>query len=329
MSEHDMSFQCMGTTVRLLVGPALDPALPSPADAAASARAYLEGFDRRLSRFREDSELCALNRDPRAVVPASRLLRAAVSAAVWAARETDGLVDPTLVGALEDVGYARSRAGMRAASLTGALAAAPPRRPARAHPHAAWRRVMVDDDAGVVRRPPGVRIDSGGTGKGLAADAVASNLRAYSRFVVDCGGDVRIGGPAAAADPYEVEVEHPVTRERAHVLRVASGAIATSGINSRLWETGTGYGHHLLDPSTGDPAWTGLVGVTALAPTALEAETLAKSALLSGPSGARRVLAAEGGLIVHESGDVELAGPLRAHVRPRVRLRRSAIGAAA
>ena len=53
--------------------------------------------------------------------------------------------------------------------------------------------------------------------------------------------------------------------------------------------------HHLLDPSTGRPAWTGLVGATALAPTALEAETLAKIALLSGPARGLRVLARHGG----------------------------------
>jgi hypothetical protein len=50
----------------------------------------------------------------------------------------------------------------------------------------------------------------------------------------------------------------------------------------------------------------------------VEAEVLAKAALLSGAEGARRVLARQGGLIVHEDGDVELAGPLRARRRPRV-----------
>jgi thiamine biosynthesis lipoprotein len=238
-------------------------------------------------------------------------------------------VDPTLVGALERAGYAGSRAGLRPAPLALALAAAPPRRPARPDPQAAWRQVEIDERTGLIRRPPGLRIDSGGTGKGLAADAVARSLQGYSRFVVDCGGDVRIGGPAAEAEPYEVEVEHPITRERAHIVQVGSGGIASSGVNSRLWQTEAGYAHHLLDPSSGEPAWTGLVGTTALAPSALEAETLAKTALLLGPEGARRLLASKGGLLVHDSGAVELAGPLRARPGMRIRLPRSALGAAA
>ena len=53
--------------------------------------------------------------------------------------------------------------------------------------------------------------------------------------------------------------------------------------------------HHLLDPATGAPAWTGVVSATALAPTAAEAEALAKAALLAGPRAGRALLARHGG----------------------------------
>ena len=154
-------------------------------------------------------------------------------------------------------------------------------------------------------------LHTGGTGKGLAADAVAHRLRARERFAVDCGGDLRVGGDGAQRTPYEVEVAHPFGGEPVHRLRLGPGAIATSGIDSRLWQRSDGtFGHHLIDPLTGAPAWTGLVAVTALAPTALEAETLAKAALLSGPRAGAALLVEHGGLLVHDDGDVELAGPL-------------------
>ena len=50
--------------------------------------------------------------------------------------------------------------------------------------------------------------------------------------------------------------------------------------------------------------------MTALAPTALEAETLAKAALLRGPRAGAALLAEHGGILVHDDGDVELAGPV-------------------
>jgi thiamine biosynthesis lipoprotein len=268
-------------------------------------------FAHRLSRFLADSELSALNHDPRSRVPASPLLRAAVNAGLWAAERSGGLVDPTLVQALECGGYARSLDGVTPASLEEALAAAPARAPAAPDPAARWRRVRVDDEAGVIERPPGVMIDTGGTGKGLCADAVGYRLGGYTRFVVDCGGDITVGGVGAQLEPYQITVEHPLNRKPIGTIRLSRGGVATSGLNVRLWRNADGgFGHHLLDPSTGAPAWTGLIGVTALGATALEAETLSKMALLLGAAGARDVLAEQGGVIVHDDGAVEAIGPI-------------------
>lgn len=323
MSEHDVSFRAMGSDVRLLIGEPSEAGLPSAEEAAARAREYVERFDARLSRFRADSELSALNRDPREVVPASGLLRSAVAAGLWAARYSGGLVDPTLLGPLEDAGYRESRAGEKPAPLAAALAAAPASRPGSPHPARAWERIQVDDQAAVIRRPAGLRFDTGGSGKGLCADAVAHTLRGYSRFVVDCGGDLRVGGTETGTAPYEIQIANPFGDDPAATVEVSAGAIATSGIDSRLWPAaGGGYAHHLIDPATGTPAWTGLVAATALAPSALEAETLAKMALLSGPAAARRLLRDRGGALAHEDGRVELLGSVARRPLMRVQVRR-------
>jgi len=318
MAEHDVIFDAMGSHVRLLIGEPGPGMAPAPA-AAEGARRFIVEFDAALSRFKPESELCALNADERERVPASELLRTAVKAGLRAAELSGGLVDPTLVGEIESAGYVASRAGVPGAPLGAALEEAPDRRPAKPSAAESWRRFAVDDAAGTISRPAGARFDTGGTGKGLAADLIAGRLRGYSRFIVDCGGDIRIGGADALIAPYEVFVEHPLTGERAFVIKLGSGAVATSGLNVRIWRDESGrYAHHLLDPATGDPAWTGLIGATALGDTAVEAETLAKAALLSGPEGGRGVLAEGGGLLVHDSGQIETVGPLAA--KPRIRI---------
>jgi thiamine biosynthesis lipoprotein len=296
----DITFRCMGSDIRILAGPGpVDSAL-----AVQDARLWLEEAAQRLSRFEAGSELCALNAGLDERVPASALLRVAVTAGLRAARATGGLIDLTLLGELEAAGYARSRDAAAPAALADALAAAPGRAPARAHPAARWRTVLVDDGEQVITRPPGVRLDTGGIGKGLLADALAHRLRAHAWAAVDCGGDLRVAGGT-----FPVEVRHPLTGEIAHRLTLARGGIATSGLDVNVWRRPDGtYAHHLLDPSTGRPAWTGLVGATALGESALAAETLAKHALLSGPDGARRVLAACGGIAFHDDGEVELIG---------------------
>ena len=66
--------------------------------------------------------------------------------------------------------------------------------------------------------------------------------------------------------------------------------------------------HHLLDPSSSSPAFTGLVQVTALAPSALLAEIHAKAAILSGPRGAPKWLP-HGGVIVLDDGSYRVMNP--------------------
>jgi thiamine biosynthesis lipoprotein len=309
--EHERRFELFGSEVRLLIGPPRREGIRPPALAALELEAFLRNFHRRLTRFDSASDLCALNacKSESCQVPA--LLALAARGATWAAEYSRGLVDPTLVDEIERVGYARSRVGLEPASLERALASAPARRRARPHPLARWQQVSVDEMRLVITRPPGVRLDLGGVGKGLAADLCATRLAEYDLFVVDAGGDLRMGGQLAA--PRTVEIESPLTGESALTFKFARGAVATSGISTRIWERGDAFAHHLLDPATGDPAWTGVVQATAIAETALEAETLAKMALMSGPEEGASLLAANGGLLVLDNGSVVRAGRLGAH----------------
>ena len=316
LPETDLGFPAMGCAIRLLVGESTAPGGPNAAETAASTRTIIEDFGMRLSRFEAESELVALNSDPRETVEVSPLMAAMVGAAIWAAERTDGLIDPTLVGELEDIGYGQTRRGMTSASLSDALASAPAREPARPTKAARWREISVDSEALTVTRPVGLRIDSGPVGKGLAADSVAALLTDRTRFCVNASGDLRIGGPDALEDPYFVNIEDPFGGEPLLSVRVGEGAVATSGIDSRLWQNeDKSFSHHLLDPSTGKPAWTGIVQATAFAPSALEAETLAKQALLSGPTRARAVLENFGGVIVTDDHEIEAVGPVADHLQ--------------
>lgn len=269
---------------------------------AQRALATIRRVEQRLSRFRADSELSRLNADPRAEVPASQLLRDGVRAALWAARQSGGLVDPTLLGALERVGYTRSMAGGARRPACVPPAPTPTRRRALPDPSGAWQDIRVDDDAGTITRPPGVRIDLGGTGKGYTADLAADALQGAPRWLVDCGGDLRVGGTGGTQ---EIHVAGPGGTQLVQ-WALGDAAVATSGIHARQWTDAHGaVAHHLLDPATGDPAWTGLAQVTAIADTVLAAETLAKTALLRGPDGARELLRAHGGVLVNDAGVVE------------------------
>jgi thiamine biosynthesis lipoprotein len=309
--EHERRLDLFGTSVRILVGGPAPADQPSPELAAAAAEAVLWSCQRELTRFEPGSELSRLNADPAPAHLTSRLVAGAVAAALTAAERSGGLVDPTLLGAIEEAGYSESRADARPASLFAAIRVAPPRRPAAPSPGTAWRAISVAGRE--VRRPRGVRLDLGGSAKGFAADRAAGTLAGQRSFAVDAGGDIVFGG--TAGEPRLVRVAHPLDAARAIEFELVAGAVATSGLGTRIWRTDTGFAHHLLDPSSGRPAWTGVVQATALAASGVEAETLAKTALLSGPDRGLGVLEQAGGALVLDDGEVVLAGPLRERAR--------------
>ena len=305
MSRVDERFESMGCEARIVLESAGHDAaaLTRCADAA---RALIEHADDTLTRFDPASELCRLNRDPRPAVPASKLMQRFVGAARDAATASDGLVDATLIEPLERLGYEHSRTGLPRPPLAEIVAGGPQRRAARPRGDGRSRAFGVDQRGRVVR-PPGLRLDSGGIGKGLAADLAAAELPPGIRYAICVGGDMAVGGPPPN---WTVAVEDARGSGDAHRLVVVPGGVATSGIHARCWRRpGGALAHHLLDPATGEPAWTGLVTASAVAGSALDAEILAKSALLSGPRGARRLLRRLGGVLQHDDGRLEVVPP--------------------
>jgi FAD:protein FMN transferase len=303
--EQRETFDCFGSHCTVIVA---DARVPEARAAVASARRRLLAWHEQFSRFLADSELTRLNENLDATVHVSPMMRWVVAAATKAANATGGLVDPTLVREIELAGYDR-HLEPDGLPLAVALALAPARSAGGASPASAWRGVRADRRAGTVSRPPGVRIDPGGIAKGVFADELAAALSGYGAFVVDCGGDMRLGGSLELTR--EVHVASPFDESTLHTFSLAGGGVATSGIGRRGWLDREGRpAHHLLDPATGRPAFTGIVQVTALAPTATEAEALSKAALLSGPARAERWLV-HGGAIVLEDGNFVVLEPAR------------------
>jgi thiamine biosynthesis lipoprotein len=294
--ERTETFECFGSRCTVIVA---DAAGRDATGAAAMAKRNLLEWHERFSRFLAGSELTRLNEDPRSVVRITPLMRRVLEASRRAAELTGGLVDATLVNEIERAGYAT---GLKAPPLPlqHALSMAPRRTPAAAADRRVWSTVNLDRRAGTVSRAPGVRFDPGGIAKGVFADELATLLSAHDAFVVDCAGDIRLGGRAEL--PRDVHVASPFDGSVLHTFELSAGGITTSGIGARSWLGADGRpAHHLLDPRTGRPAFTGVVQATALARTAAEAEARSKAAVLSGPHGARHWLV-HGGVIVFDDG---------------------------
>ena len=313
-AEAGETFACFGSSCTVFVtGDGRDR---DAEQAVAMARRRLLDWHERFSRFEPGSELSRLNADPRDEVPVTPAMAQFARSVVQAAEKTGGLVNATLVDEIETAGYTGDLRDP--VPLEVALRLAPGRRPAGPSPVASWRSIAVDQGKRTVTRPPGVKLDSGGLAKGMFADLLAGALRDHTSFAVDCAGDVRVGGT-----PREVRVASPFDDGILHAFELTDAGVATSGIGKRSWLDADGRpAHHLLDPATGSPAFTGVVQVTALAPSALTAEMLAKAAVLSGPEAARTWLR-YGGVVVFDDGSHQVVE----QAIPRHRVTRKTLGA--
>lgn len=292
----DWSAPVMGGMLRVAV--ATDPASVEPAARAAEmVGRRVTAWANRLTRFSPESDLSRLNAAAAAAVRVRPTLGSALAWARTACSASAGVVDVTLLDA-------------RLAAEAGEAA------PADAgHPYGSGWSIECSGRHGQVTRAPGIHFDLDGVAKGWLADRASWLLIDWPGAFVDADGDVALA--ATAEVEWLIDVVDPRADDAPPLttLRFAgtngwrrTAGVATSGTSVHRWSHADGrHGHHLIDPRTGSPAQTDVVQATVVAPTAREAEVIAKAAVILGSTGALRYLsrsAAHAALLLLDSGDV-------------------------
>ena len=241
-------------------------------DAEAIVRAELDAVDLACSRFRPDSELNAVCRSGGQAVTVSPLLADLVAAALDAARRTGGDVDPTVGGALCNLGYDRDFATLTGRQVAPAV---------RVFPSPDWRAVRLEN--GTLSVPTGMLLDLGATAKAAAADRAAAlvALRLGTGVMVALGGDIATAGPAPDGGWRVLVQDRP--GDPSCVVRLPAGAaLATSSTAGRVWGRPGELLHHIVDPRTGQSAAPVWRTVSVAAFTCLRANTLTTAAVVRG-----------------------------------------------
>ena len=214
--------------------------------------------DRIFSRFRSDSELNRVNAAAGNPVRVSQEFAAMLEIALGAARETGGLVVPTLGAELEAAGYDDDFQSL--VWDAGALLPVEPR-----------RHQVVRLAGRFVVAPSGVRLDLNGVVKAQTVDDALTLLGGEG--FVSAGGDLATRGTVVAALP------------RGDTVSLVRGALATSGTDRRRWLRGGEVQHHLIDPSTGIPSASPWEQVTVCGLSCVAADVGAKAGYLLGLDG--------------------------------------------
>jgi FAD:protein FMN transferase len=266
----------------------------------------LDAIDAACSRFRDDSELAALNVAAGRPQRVSPLLREAVQVALWAAWYTEGAVDPTIGVGMRAAGYDRTFAAI--ASDTFATGA--PRR-GLAVPAAGHDRVEVSGD-GTISLPEGVELDLGATAKAWAADRAARRAAraAGCGVLLSLGGDVAISGPPRDDDGWPIGLadDHADDGDET-VVALKAGGLATSSTTVRRWRRDGHAMHHILDPWTGRPARVVWRTVSVAAPTCVQANAASTAAIVLGDRALDWLHARDtDARLVHRDGQIATTG---------------------
>ena len=303
----ELQFAAMGTTVHLIVVGANESEGNRLAE---TARHRVHQLERLWSRFLDSSEVTALNSHAGRPYVVSPETYAVVHKAVLGWKMTGGRFDPTILPALLRAGYDRD-------FDQGLVTPTGRDRPSTAP---GCESFVLDEPLRAITLPTDVAIDLGGIGKGVAADLVTEELRqAGARGTcVNVGGDLRVEGESPTGAGWVLGINDPLGADEvlAHV-HLNRGAVASTWRTRRAWGADGARRHHLIDPRTGEPAWSGLAGVSVLAGEGWRAEVLAKASFLAGPVEGAALLRHHGahGLLLTDDHRLIPAGDVEAFLR--------------
>jgi FAD:protein FMN transferase len=213
-------------------------------------------FEHRYSRFDPNSLISRLNSSGTLDHPPEELLQILEQCiSLW--RETNGLFNPTVGGALVKLGYGKGKEGTIADNLPDIL--------------------QLSSES--ISLSPGYSLDLGGIGKGWLIDSIASycDNQEIREWIINGGGDIRL----RQSKPATLLIAHPHDQGKSiGSVAITRGAVATSTTHLRKWHTDGKFNHHIIDPLTGKSKINALASVTVIAETATTADTSATCLLL-------------------------------------------------
>lgn len=230
----------------------------------------LEGI---YSRHRSDSELARMNESAglKEFNVSGELLSILKSSKYWAS-ESGGAFDPSVAplielwrGAGERGLLPSSSELLRARSLVG------------------FEKLMISDSGKVEYLRDGMAIDLGAIAKGGIVDAAAELLksRGVKRGVVEAGGDCVAFGDGK----FRFGIQDPNVQSGDRLIgtvEISAEGIVTSGNYERFVEIEGKRFTHIIDPRSGIPIDNGLVSVTTMAPTSIDADAIATALMVMG-----------------------------------------------
>ena len=150
-----------------------------------------------------------------------------------------------------------------------------------------YQKVKIEGNQVIL--PQDVSLDLGAVGKGLGCDVLKDTLakdKNVKGAVIAVGGSVLVYGSKESKEPWTVAVADPRGEEGSYMGAISVSDqekyISTSGDYEKYFiKDGKRY-HHIIDPSTGYPADSGLISITVVCDNGLLSDGLSTACFILG-----------------------------------------------
>lgn len=215
------------------------------------------------------------------------------------AKQTNGALDPTISPVVTAWGFISGEYYIPAEDeLTGLLQ------------NIDYEKVLLEGN--YVTLPDGMQLDLGAVGKGYTGDIIAELLKeqGVTSALLDIGGNVQTVGRKPDGSRWRLGIQNPFGEGSLGILESEDGAVVTSGNYERFFigEDGKQYGH-IIDPSTGYSAESGLASVSIIAKEGKLCDALSTAIYVMGLEGATEYWQENGGfemLLVTDENEIYL-----------------------
>ncbi|MBN1794918.1 MAG: FAD:protein FMN transferase [Candidatus Omnitrophica bacterium] len=263
-----------------------DFAQPHVTEAVNEAFREIERIDHLMSSFRADSVISRINRTPRETpVQLSPDVLAVFREAIRLYSLTKGAFDIT-------VGPLVRQWGFYSQEIVHSLPHAEEIQKALEVVGTKYLVLQPETESFYLEKD-GMEIDVAGLAKGYAVDRAIEAIRAHGvrSALVNCGGDIYCLGAKSEQDPWKVGIRHPRNQKKViGLLRLVDTAVATSGDYENFVTFGGERYSHIIDPRTGRPSSSRVIGVTVIAPQCVTADGLATALFVMGADEGMRLI---------------------------------------
>ncbi len=147
-----------------------------------------------------------------------------------------------------------------------------------------YQSLSLPGDGTAALRRLDTALDLGAVGKGAACDAaVAAYEESGAEYaIIAVGGSVGVYGQKPWGKSWTVAVRDPKGDGALGTLSLMEGFVSTSGSYEKCFTEGGVTYHHILDPSTGYPAESGLISVTVKSDSGVLSDALSTACFVLG-----------------------------------------------